>query len=1083
MTANPAEDFVLGIDLGSNSIGWALVKLVDDNPAGLIRAGARVFEAGMKGDLESGQEESRNKARRDSRHQRRQLWRRARRLKKIFKLLQSFGLLPARNTSTPDERQDLLNELDRKIMSSEWFANQRASGRFPEPDQTLPYILRATALDGPIEPHFLGRALYHLAQRRGFLSNRKQAAKKDEDEGKVKSGIKRLRQEMGDLTLGQYLASLSPSEKRVRGPERWTHRDMFTEEFERIWKAQAKHLPELLTEERQKELRKAIFFQRPLWFDPNTVGRCELEPDCQRAPMYTLLAQRFRLLQKVNDLQIEPPGGLPRYLTPEERAKLSNVLELQGDLSFHKSRKVNGEAVPSVCDLLGLPKKVTFNLERGGEGKIPGNRTTSQFYAVFGERWLEMSAEEHEQAILDVHGIQNDQALKRRALKHWNLEEKAAEAFREISLEPEYLNHSRKAMEKLLPLLEQGMSYAEARKQAYPESFQADDPLPALPALQAEQTRKYLGEIRNPAVARSLTELRKVVNALIRENGKPARIHIELAHELKKPKKARVQISKKNRENETSRKKAGERVKEITGESYPSRDDIRRVQLFDECHGQCVYCGENIAGKNFLGRESQVDVDHIIPFSRCLDDSYLNLVVCHSSCNRVKGNRTPFEAFSGERYEQILDRVKEFAGDKTTTQAKLRRFLMDDEMLKKFLDDFRSRQLNDTAYASKLSAKYLGLLYGGGSDVAHDKRIFPTAGRTTSYFRGLWKLNRILNDGPTTGGGRVSKSRDDHRHHAIDAAVIALTDDAMIKRLADAAQRGQELGKRFGSLEGPWPNFVDSIRAEIDKIVVSHRVSKKVSGALHEETNYSRPFPVAAISSSPKSGRRSETAATEVRVRKPLAVLTKPEVGKIADPAVRKLVEKKLAELGGDPKKFADEKNLPSFPSSGVPIKRVRINKATPVFSVGKGRTARHVTAESNHHLEIFAELDHNGKEFEWGGAVIPMHEAYRRLRAREPIIKKDHGEGRLFKFSLAPSEVIECDDKNRGRSFFAYRKVTQFTKGGIQIGFAPLNDARKAREMQVSRAWLWTTPNTLGERNARKVVVSPLGEVSESHE
>lgn len=634
MAANSAGDFILGIDLGTNSVGWALVKLVDDNPAGLIRAGARVFEAGMDGDLESGQEESRNKGRRDARSHRRQLWRRARRLKKIFRLLQCYGLLPSREATTPDERQDLVNELDKQILSSEWFATRRASARFPEPDQTLPYILRAAALDGPLEPHYLGRALYHLAQRRGFLSNRKQAAKKDEVEGTVKSGIKQLRQDMGELTLGQYLATLSPTERRIRGPERWTHRDMFTEEFDRIWTAQAAHHPDLLTEERRKELRKALFFQRPLWFDPNTIGRCELESGCQRAPMYTILPQRFRLLQKVNDLQIEPPAEAPRYLTPEERAKLGDALELRGDHTFKQVR-----------DLLGL-KKVTFNLQRGGEEKIPGNRTTSQFYAVFGKRWLdEMSAEEHEQAILDVHGIQNQAALKRRGVTHWKLDEKAAEALSEIRLEPEYLNLSRPAVEKLLPLLEQGSPYSEARKQIYPESFQAAEALPTLPALQAVETKKRVGEIRNPAVMRSLTELRKVVNAIIRQNGKPTYIHIELARELKKPKKVRAAMSKKNRENEAARKKAADRVREITGDSYPSRDDIRRVQLFDDCHGQCVYCGENIPGKNFLGRESQVDIDHIIPFSRSLDDSYVNLVVCHSSCNRAKGNRTHSKLF------------------------------------------------------------------------------------------------------------------------------------------------------------------------------------------------------------------------------------------------------------------------------------------------------------------------------------------------------------------------------------------------------------------------------------------------------
>src|SRR5208337_2357635 len=149
------------------------------------------------------------------------------------------------------------------------------------------------------------------------------------------------------------------------------------------------------------------------------------------------------------------------------------------------------------------------------------------------------------------------------------------------------------------------------------------------------------------------------------------------------------------------------------------------------------------------------------------------------------------------------------------------------------------------------------LLYGGLADAEHEQRVQATSGQTTAYFRNLWKLNSVLNDGPSRDGGRVAKSRGDHRHHAVDAAVIGLTDAGMVKRLSDAAQCAPLAGrKRFAALEGPWPNFVDSVRQEIDKIVVSHRVAKKVSGALHKETVYSSPKPDGGV-----------------RVRKPLAAL------------------------------------------------------------------------------------------------------------------------------------------------------------------------------------------------------------------
>ena len=400
-------EFVLGIDLGTNSLGWSIIGLVDGEPASLIRAGVRVFEAGMDDSKGPGREESRNKTRRDARMHRRQLWRHQRRMLKLARMLQRFGLLPAGDLSQPDARQDFFNRVDSEILKSVWFAEKEKSGKYPAPRQVMAYILRAAALDERLEPHFSGRALYHLAQRRGFWSNRKPTTKKDEGEGKVKEGIAKLRQDMQEKqarTLGEHFSRLSPFDERIRS--RWTARDMYETEFNAIWDAQAVHHPGLLTPERWKELHRAIFYQRPLWFDPKTIGQCELEPGQRRAPAYQLVAQRFRLLQKVNDLQVELPGELPRFLTNEERAKLTDTLELQGDLSFHKGRKINGRPIPSVRDLLGLPKKALFNLQRGGEEKIPGNRTTSQLHSVFGERWLEMSAVEHDKAIMDILSVQ-----------------------------------------------------------------------------------------------------------------------------------------------------------------------------------------------------------------------------------------------------------------------------------------------------------------------------------------------------------------------------------------------------------------------------------------------------------------------------------------------------------------------------------------------------------------------------------------------------------------------------------------------------------------------------------------------------
>src|SRR5208337_1407391 len=378
--------------------------------------------------------------------------------------------------------------------------------------------------------------------------------------------------------------------------------------------------------------------------------------------------------------------------------------------------------------------------------------------------------------------------------------------------------------------------------------------------------------------------------------------------------------------------------------------------------------------------------------------------------------------YSGDdaEYEKMKNRVKNFTGERSTVAAKLKRFTVDDDELEVFLEEFSNRQLNDTAYATRLAKKYLGVLYGGEVDNQNRRRVFARSGRATSDFRALWKLNGILNDGPTTGGGQAEKTRSDHRHHAVDAVVIGLANDSMIQRLSRAAQMAPQLHRRlFGPLEGPWPNFVDTIRAEIGRIIVSHRPNRKVSGALHEEKLYSKPMP---LLDSPKG----QTKAARIRTR--LKDITKTGLNDIADPRVRDMVQKKLDQLGGDPRKFSVEGNLPFFKTADgreIPIKSVRVVKKGRPFSVGEGERQRNVMSESNHHLEIFAELDEHGEEVEWDGVVVPLAEAYKRLRTKVPVVQRDFGAHRQFKFSLSAGDVIECDAEPDGRRLLVVRAMS----------------------------------------------------------
>ena len=282
------EKTTLGIDLGSNSVGWALTS-----PDGIVAMGSRVFAEGVTGDLDKGKEESRGVARREARQLRRQTDRRARRLSRSYNLLHKAGLLPAPEPSRHIALQKLDGELGERHASEE-----------PGAAHTLVYRLRALGLDQELADDELGRALYSLAQRRGFKSSRKTLAKEGEDEGQVKEGIAQLRDEMAESaarTLGEHYSKLNPTKNRIRGLGQWTGRDMFEDEFDLLCAAQQTYHPDVLSDAFLAMLREALFYQRPL--KPVMPGKCDLEPSEYRAPIAHPMNQRIRLVQVVNNIE------------------------------------------------------------------------------------------------------------------------------------------------------------------------------------------------------------------------------------------------------------------------------------------------------------------------------------------------------------------------------------------------------------------------------------------------------------------------------------------------------------------------------------------------------------------------------------------------------------------------------------------------------------------------------------------------------------------------------------------------------------------------------------------------------------
>lgn len=1035
--------FTLGIDLGSSSLGTALV---DPQSRAIPFLGVRIFPAGVEGDLDQGREESKAKPRRMARLARRQTERRGRRAEKVFCILQKMALLP------PGSRQDAVFKLQQELEK-----------RYPETN-VLPYFLRARALDFPLDPHELGRALYHLAQRRGFLSNRAAGEKDNEDKSAIKSAIKGLNASIaaaGKRTLGEYMATLDSHRIPIRNkPEfnaHYTHRSMYDTEFERIWAAQSPQHP-ALDDANKARLRHAIFHQRPLKDQSHLIGNCELEPNQKRAPLRTLTSQRVRVLGFVNNLRVRLEDGNERILTPHEHATILDLTEKRDKLTIASARKE-----------IGLPKSQKFTIEEGGETKIPVNLTATRLRAVLGAWWDTLTPAQQDDFVEDVGDgkrCPTDEDLERCAIEKWSLSPQMAGDLTKISLPAEYGRYSQSALQKLLPYLELRVSVTEAilAIPEYAERQKLSDPLPLLPPVD-----EVLGEIRNPAVLRALTEMRKTVNAIIRRFGKPAFIRVELARDLKKSRKERQQSVVFNRNRESLRDYAKDELRKHDPNRFsnPRGTDIEKYLLAAEANWQCPYTGQQYEFSDVFGDHPQVDVEHIIPQSRCLDNSFLNRTLAYRSANLEKGNRTPHEWLSESdptAYERMIAIVKTF-DPRFEIGKKLRRFSMQLTDPDSLLTEFSQRQLQETRYATKLARQYLAVLYGGEVDAGGTRRVSATAGQITAMLRRAWDLNAILNPHPT---GNPEKSRADHRHHAIDALTTALTTGGMVRALATASAESARLGRRKIILPVPFNGLFEQTRARIDKLHVSHRPTRKLTGALHEETFYSKPRQYAATGDA--------KAKHYVHYRVPVTSLkTANDIQAIVDPSVAKCVLEKFHQLFGGGNKF--QNNWPILQTrkgQQIPIKRVRIRKAQAVTAIGAEPHERFVIPGSNHHAEILRETSAKGK-VTYRGSAVTMLEATERKRQGLPVVRKNHGPRVEFVCTLSEGDLLDL--RKPGDELPVIWKVRSVRLSG-QMDLTRSNDARLKKEIAETKG-LWSpTVNVAFSLGARKVTVSHIGEV-----
>lgn len=848
----------LGMDIGSNSVGSAWV----DTEKQRVCLGVGIFPAGVD-ETDTKRGSPINQKRREKRSQRRSIARRAKRKHALRKLLVESGLLP----SNTDQLARLLDG--------------------------NPWELRRGAVDGTLclLPYGFGRVILHLNQRRGALGVEADPEEDggDEEEGKVKEAIHHLRTQLKGRTFGHFVADLmderrhavsgkdgkffqDPVRNRRDKFEFHADRTLIREEFNLIWVLQRSaggDLARILTDELKARFddpsendtwrhKGVLFGQRRTYWDAGTLGRCDLEPTDLRCSMADMYAQEFRVLETVNNIRVGKRGEAENPLGPEERTAVMAVLRKQKSASADTVRSALGIDKRSLKKKGETPDFYSLNLDRDEEREI----NTDWFYraiihgALRESTWQQLESRQRDsvnRAILkfDPDKAEHATELREGATKWWGLSSEAAEklvaAWKSRPKIDNRINLSRRALLNLLPYLRKGLSVSEAR-QCFADNGATTEQRARYDlrrSLMSKADRHFMEKhpnllppaptLANPVVRKAIHEVRRHLVAYLRAfKRKPDRIVIELTRSAKQSEKVRNNILANNRKREKERRADEDEFKDFVRPDNPMHRIVDRVRLWREQRQYSAYSDTKISMEQ-VGHGWDLEIDHITPLSRSQDNGFNNKVLCLRNENRDKTNATAREWLERRGlFANLEQRLAHLEKENPRKWENLHRECVPGLETPEEREAWGGSQLTDTAYAATQVGDYLrNALFDGERD--GKRRVFFTKGSYTGMLRKDWQLQE--REGP--------KERIDHRHHAIDAVVIAMTGPEIIAKVAADARYAAEHKQRTGHwpprppVNPPW-GTVEEFRAQVmteagDQIVSHRPVKRKITGYFHKE--------------------------------------------------------------------------------------------------------------------------------------------------------------------------------------------------------------------------------------------------------
>lgn len=908
----------LGLTISDSTIGWCLV----DEGFSIVDMGVRAFGNGR--DPKTGL--SLAVERRAARTLRRRRAHYRQRRRAFIAALTAHGLFP----SDPSEQARLVN-LD-------------------------PYLLRAAALEGKLARFEVGRALFHLNQRRGFQGSRRNSRWDEESETAIAAGgrtLDELMKDAGTTTYGAYLARQDTRRirKHAERPKIFPQRRHIATEFDLIWAHQNAFHSDVMTEAARHTLRGILLHQRqarrpsrrPCSYFPSEAALLKAHP----------LYQEIALWVRINRLALIDRDANACSLSNLQREQAASFLGRRSRCSYQALLRALVDVQPG-----------TRLQSSSTGGMLMGDAVKASLSAeeAFGPQWLSTPMLRQWEIVERLLHEDDHDLLQTYLMSECGLNGAKACKIAEIRLPTGEASFGETAAHLVLAHLKAAaVSLEEAMKRTG-----LSTPVPSvvtrLPyygvvlrdhvrvdGMAGDPIERKHGRIMHPSLHIVWRQLEKLINHIIDRFGRPDRIVIEIDKSLKQNRIDRHRFVQRRKMSDVLGSTLIEQGHENSGSNRAKLKLWQELPIDPAGWRRCIYCGEPMEDDGLFNGE--LTLDRILPFSVAMDDSALNRLVVHERCRREKAGRTPSEAWGHIpcRWEKILksaqclspEKQMRFARDARTRYGATRSTLW-------------SLNVDRHRYA-KLTKQYLEALYGPDTNGA----VQVVTGKLAQLLSAAWQLRRvhIAHHGEEPNVEIDLLAARDLRERAMTAALVAQISGKLLNSIKRAARAAEVNGLDMlvTGLRQPWPNFKTELTARVATLVASHRPEHGVkgndkhstSGRLHNDTAYGITHQWA---------EDGETPIVAHRIA--LEKLTPADIAhptKIRDRALRERLQAVTRGLHGVSYRDA----LATVGAEGSPwkgLRRLRVEEALNIVTINSadGNGSRSYKCDSNEYWQLW---------------------------------------------------------------------------------------------------------------------------------